>query len=56
MVVDRHLITDQRTLEFDHFIYVREKVNKQNQIAIIDVLRRPIVVDKIVPPPKDSGS
>ncbi|EKM49484.1 uncharacterized protein PHACADRAFT_264985 [Phanerochaete carnosa HHB-10118-sp] len=42
------------TLESDHFICVREKVNEQNQVVIIDladannVLRRPITADSAV--------
>ncbi|CAK5273880.1 unnamed protein product [Mycena citricolor] len=42
------------TLESDHFICVREKVNEQNQVVIIDladansVLRRPISADSAI--------
>lgn len=42
------------TLESDHFICVREKVNEQNQVVIIDladannVLRRPITADSAI--------
>lgn len=42
------------TLESDHFICVREKVNEQNQVVIIDlsnandVLRRPIGADSAI--------
>lgn len=42
------------TLESDHFICVREKVNDQNQVVIIDlaeannVLRRPISADSTI--------
>lgn len=47
------------TLESDHFICVREKVNEQNQVVIIDladannVLRRPITADSAIMHPKD---
>jgi len=46
------------TLESDHFICVREKVNEQNQVVIIDladannVLRRPITADSAIMHPK----
>ena len=46
------------TLESDHFICVREKVNEQNQVVIIDladannILRRPITADSAIMPPK----
>ncbi|EJD07554.1 clathrin heavy chain [Fomitiporia mediterranea MF3/22] len=42
------------TLESDHFICVREKVNEQNQVVIVDladannVLRRPITADSAI--------
>ncbi|KAH6916189.1 clathrin heavy chain 1 [Coprinopsis sp. MPI-PUGE-AT-0042] len=42
------------TLESDHFICVREKINEQNQVVIIDltdannVLRRPITADSAI--------
>jgi clathrin heavy chain len=42
------------TLESDHFICVREKVNEQNQVVIIDladannVLRRPISAESAI--------
>ncbi|TFK51691.1 clathrin heavy chain 1 [Heliocybe sulcata] len=42
------------TLESDHFICIREKVNEQNQVVIIDladannVLRRPITADSAI--------
>jgi clathrin heavy chain len=42
------------TLESDHFIRVREKVNEQNQVVIIDlsdannVLRRPITANSAI--------
>ncbi|ETW78923.1 hypothetical protein HETIRDRAFT_155976 [Heterobasidion irregulare TC 32-1] len=42
------------TLESDHFICVREKVNEQNQVVIIDladannVMRRPITADSAI--------
>ena len=42
------------TLESDHFICVREKVNEQNQVVIIaladanNVLRRPITADSAI--------
>jgi clathrin heavy chain len=47
-------ITQSLTLESDHFICVREKVNEQNQVVIIDlsdannVLRRPIGADSAI--------
>ncbi|EJD47981.1 clathrin heavy chain [Auricularia subglabra TFB-10046 SS5] len=47
------------TLESDHFICVREKVNDQNQVVIIDladannVLRRPITADSAIMHPKE---
>ena len=47
-------ITQTLTLESDHFICVREKVNEQNQVVIIDlsnandVLRRPIGADSAI--------
>ncbi|TFK26167.1 clathrin heavy chain 1 [Coprinopsis marcescibilis] len=46
------------TLESDHFICVREKINDQNQVVIIDltdannVLRRPITADSAIMHPK----
>ncbi|KZT27788.1 clathrin heavy chain 1 [Neolentinus lepideus HHB14362 ss-1] len=46
------------TLESDHFICVREKVNEQNQVVIIDlvdannVLRRPITADSAIMHPQ----
>ncbi|KAI0091788.1 clathrin heavy chain [Irpex rosettiformis] len=46
------------TLESDHFICVREKVNEQNQVVIIDladannVLRRPITADSAIMHPR----
>lgn len=46
------------TLESDHYICVREKVNEQNQVVIIDladannVLRRPITADSAIMHPK----
>lgn len=46
------------TLESDHFICVREKVNEQNQVIIIDladannVLRRPITADSAIMHPQ----
>jgi clathrin heavy chain len=42
------------TLESDHFICVREKVNERDQVVIIDladannVLRRPITADSAI--------
>lgn len=47
------------TLESDRFICVREKVNEQNQVVIIDlsdannVLRRPITADAAIMHPKE---
>ena len=47
-------MTQTLTLESDHFICVREKVNEQNQVVIIDlsdannVLRRPIGADSAI--------
>src|SRR6266404_388731 len=47
-------VTQTLTLESDHFICVREKVNEQNQVVIIDlsnannVLRRPIGADSAI--------
>ncbi|KAF9078161.1 hypothetical protein BDP27DRAFT_1253219 [Rhodocollybia butyracea] len=46
------------TLESDHFICVREKVNEQNQVVIIDladannVMRRPISADSAIMHPR----
>lgn len=46
------------TLESDHFICVREKINEQNQVVIIDladanhVLRRPITADSAIMHPR----
>lgn len=46
------------TLESDHFICIREKVNEQGQVVIIDlsdannVLRRPISADSAIMHPK----
>ncbi|KAK2465631.1 hypothetical protein APHAL10511_002175 [Amanita phalloides] len=46
------------TLESDHYICVREKINEQNQVVIIDladannVLRRPITADSAIMHPK----
>ncbi|THH15617.1 hypothetical protein EW146_g4889 [Bondarzewia mesenterica] len=46
------------TLESDHFICVREKVNEQNQVVIIDladannVMRRPITADSAIMHPQ----
>ncbi|KAL0060881.1 Clathrin heavy chain [Marasmius tenuissimus] len=46
------------TLESDHFICIREKVNEQNQVVIIDladannVLRRPISADSAIMHPR----
>ena len=50
----RPFIIQTLTLESDHFICVREKVNEQNQVVIIDlssppdVLRRPIGADSAI--------
>ena len=47
------------TLESDHFICVREKVNEQNQVVIIDladannVVRRPVTADSTIMHPKE---
>ncbi|KAG2056844.1 clathrin heavy chain 1 [Suillus hirtellus] len=47
------------TLESDHFICVREKINEQNQVVIIDladannVLRRPISADSAIMHPRN---
>jgi clathrin heavy chain len=46
------------TLESDHYICVREKINEQNQVVIIDladannVLRRPITADSAIMHPR----
>ena len=46
------------TLESDHFICVREKVNEQNQVVIVDladannIMRRPITADSAIMHPK----
>ena len=46
------------TMESDQFICVREKVNEQNQVVIIDlnnvqnVVRRPITADSAIMNPK----
>jgi hypothetical protein len=46
------------TLESDHFICIREKVNEANQVVIIDladannVLRRPVSADSAIMNPK----
>jgi len=51
-------ITKTLTLESDHFITVREKVNEQGQVVIIDladannILRRPISADSTIMHPK----
>ncbi|OJA13783.1 hypothetical protein AZE42_12645, partial [Rhizopogon vesiculosus] len=48
------MMSQTLTLESDHFICVREKVNEQNQVVIIDladannVLRRPISADSVI--------
>ena len=48
------VVLQSLTLESDHFICVREKVNEQNQVVIIDladanhVLRRPITADSAI--------
>lgn len=56
-LLDRVLIfysQQSLTLESDHFICVREKVNEQNQVVIVDladannVLRRPITADSAI--------
>lgn len=47
------------TMESDRFICVREQVNNQNQVVIIDLLpnediiRRPITADSVIMHPKD---
>lgn len=52
------VILQTLTFESDHFICVREKVNEQNQVVIIDltdannVLRRPISADSAIMHPK----
>lgn len=53
-----HHNTQTLTLESDHFICVRENVNNQNQVVIIDlsdannVMRRPITADSAIMHPK----
>ena len=48
------------TLESDHFVCVREKLNEQNQVVIVNlddanaVLRRPISADSAIMHPSES--